>query len=332
LIITLMVLSVIGGRLIQLQGLDRSTYATLAVDQRINKLTLTAVRGPILDRAGNPLAETVDARDVVADPTQVVNATATAEALAPILHMGVRKLVTLLTVSGQYSLLSHAVTPAEGNAVLALDQPGIATPDTTKRIYPDGTLASNVVGLVHSSGVGASGLELQDQKLLAGRNGTRIFEVGVAGDPIPDGKDVLKAPIAGTGLKLTLNSDIQYEAQRAIEAQVSATKSQSGSVIVMDPTNGQILAMATAPGFNADHPSATANYNNPAVYDTYEPGSVMKGVTMSAALQEGLVTPTSEFVIPPTYSVAGTSFTDAETHGTEHLTLTGILAQSSNIG
>jgi cell division protein FtsI (penicillin-binding protein 3) len=332
LIIALMVLSVIGGRLIQLQGLDRSTYAALAENQRLNKLTLTAVRGPILDRDGNPLAETVDARDVVADPTQVVDARATAETLAPVLHMGVHRLVGLLTVPGQYSLLAHAVSPAAGNAVLKLDQPGIATPDTSKRIYPDGSLASNVVGLVHSSGIGASGLELADQKLLAGRNGTRVFEVGVAGDPIPDGKDVLKEPVAGTGLKLTLDSDIQYEAQRAISAQVSATRSQSGSVIIMNPSNGQILAMATAPGFNADHPSATTNYNNPAVYDTYEPGSVMKGVTMSAALQEHLVTPTSRFVIPPTYTVAGTPFSDAESHATEHLTLTGILAQSSNIG
>jgi cell division protein FtsI (penicillin-binding protein 3) len=326
-----MVLSVIGGRLIQLQGLDRSTYATLAQDQRLHKLTLTAVRGDILDRAGNPLAETVDARDVVADPTQVVNPTATAAALAPVLHMGVTRLLTMLTVPGQYSLLKHAVTPAEGNTVLQLNQPGIATPDTTKRIYPDGALASNVVGRFSGQG-NAFGLEGQDQKLLAGRNGTRDFEVGVAGDPIPDGRDVLKAPVAGTGIKLTLDSDIQYEAQRAIAAQVQATHSQSGTVIVTNPTNGQILAMATAPGFDPNHVTSSAGLGNPAVTDAYEPGSVMKGVTMSAALQEGLVTPTSRFVIPPSISVAGSTFRDAETHGTEHLTLTGILAESSNIG
>jgi cell division protein FtsI (penicillin-binding protein 3) len=326
-----MVLSVIGGRLIQLQGLDRSTYATLAQDQRLNKLTLTAVRGDILDRDGNPLAETVDARDVVADPTQVVNPTATAATLAPVLHIGVTKLLTMLTVHGQYSLLKHAVTPAEGNAVLQLNQPGIATPDTTKRIYPDGALASNVVGRFSGQG-SAFGLEGQDQKLLAGRNGQRVFEVGVAGDPIPDGRDVLKAPVAGTGIKLTLDSDIQYEAQRVIAAQVQATHSQSGTVIVTNPSNGQILAMATAPGFDPNHVTSSTGLGNPAVTDAYEPGSVMKGVTMSAALQEGLVTPTSRFVIPPSISVAGSTFADAETHGTEHLTLTGILAESSNIG
>jgi cell division protein FtsI (penicillin-binding protein 3) len=326
-----MVLSVIGGRLIQLQGLDRSTYATLAQDQRLNKLTLTAVRGDILDREGNPLAETVDARDVVADPTQVVNPTATAATLAPVLNIGVTQLLSMLTVPGQYSLLKHAVTPAEGNAVLQLNQPGIATPDTTKRIYPDGALASNVVGRFSGQG-DAFGLEGQDQKLLAGHNGTRVFEVGVAGDPIPDGRDVLKAPVAGTGIKLTLDSDIQYEAQRAIAAQVQATHAQSGTVIVTNPTNGQILAMATAPGFDPNHVTSSAGLGNPAVTDAYEPGSVMKGVTMSAALQEGLVTPTSRFVIPPSITVAGSRFADAETHGTEHLTLTGILAESSNIG
>jgi cell division protein FtsI (penicillin-binding protein 3) len=326
-----MVLSVIGGRLIQLQGLDRSTYATLAQDQRLHYLTLPAVRGDILDRDGNPLAETVDARDVVADPTQVVNPTATAAALAPVLHIGVTRLLTMLTGPGQYSLLKHAVTPAEGNTVLQLKRPGIATPDTTKRIYPDGALASNVVGRFSGQG-NAFGLEGQDQQLLAGRNGTRDFEVGVAGDPIPDGRDVVKAPVAGTGIKLTLNSDIQYEAQRAIAAQVQATHSQSGTVIVTNPTNGQILAMATAPGFDPNHVTSSAGLGNPAVTDAYEPGSVMKGVTMSAALQEGLVTPTSRFVIPPSISVAGSTFRDAESHATEHLTLTGILAESSNIG
>jgi cell division protein FtsI (penicillin-binding protein 3) len=332
LIATLMVLSVIGGRLIQLQGLDRSTYARLAEDQRLNQITLTAVRGDILDRDGNPLAETVDARDVVADPTQVVGPDVTARTLAPVLNMSASTLVSLLTVPGQYSLLKHAVTPAQGNAVLALNQPGIATPDTTKRIYPDGSLASNIVGRYTGQASTAFGLEGQDEKLLAGRNGTRIFEVGVAGDPIPDGRDVLKAPVPGTGIKLTLDSDIQYEAQRAIAAQVQATRSESGTVIVMNPSNGQILAMATAPGFDPNHITSSAGLGNPAVTDSYEPGSVMKGVTMSAALQEGLVTPTSKFVIPPSYSVAGSTFRDAETHGTEHLTLTGILAQSSNIG
>jgi cell division protein FtsI (penicillin-binding protein 3) len=327
-----MVLSVIGGRLIQLQGLDRSTYAALAENQRLNQITLTAVRGDILDRDGHPLAETVDARDVVADPTQVVGADVTARTLAPVLNMKVSTLVSLLTVPGQYSLLKHAVTPAEGNAVLALEQPGIATPDTTRRIYPDGGLASNIVGRYTGQASTAFGLEGQDDKLLAGRNGTRVFEVGVAGDPIPDGRDVLKSPVAGTGIKLTLDSDIQYEAQRAIASQVQATGSQSGTVIVMNPANGQILAMATAPGFDPNHVTSSAGLGNPAVTDSYEPGSVMKGVTMSAALQEGLVTPTSRFVIPPSYKVADTTFTDAETHPTEHLTLTGILAQSSNIG
>jgi cell division protein FtsI (penicillin-binding protein 3) len=133
---------------------------------------------------------------------------------------------------------------------------------------------------------------------------------------------------------LTLQRDIQYEAQRKIDQQVKATHSLSGTVIVMDPINGQVLALASAPSFNPNH-VARANSNDlgdPAVSVPFEPGSVNKVITMSAGLEDGLVTPRSRFVIPNTLSVAGTIFHDAEVHPTEHLTLTGILAESSNIG
>jgi cell division protein FtsI (penicillin-binding protein 3) len=140
--------------------------------------------------------------------------------------------------------------------------------------------------------------------------------------------------VSGTGLQLSLDSDLQYYAQQEIATQVKATRASSGTVIVMNPANGQVLALAVAPGFDPNHLATAkpADLGDPAITDPYEPGSVNKVITMSAGLEDGLVTPTSKFVIPPSLTVAGTPFHDAETHGTENLTLTGILAQSSNIG
>jgi cell division protein FtsI (penicillin-binding protein 3) len=338
LILTLIILSLIAGRLLQLQGLDRSAYAASAQSQQLQKQVLTATRGSITDRNGHAIATTVDANDVVADPEQIVGPGAVAEVvakLAPLLGQSSNVLATRLSAHTQYALLTQTpVTPATAAKVLALKVPGITTPATTRRIYPDGTLASNVVGFVGASGQGLGGLELNYQKQLAGHNGLTTFQVGADGDPIPDGATTTTPAVPGTSLRLTIQRDIQYEAQSAITKQVKATHAQAGTVIVMNPQNGQILALAVAPGFD---PNNLAKANNselgdPAVTDVYEPGSVLKAVTVSAALQHKLVTPNSRFIIPDSYEYNGTAFHDAESHATEHLTLTGILAKSSNIG
>jgi cell division protein FtsI (penicillin-binding protein 3) len=336
LLVALMILSLIGGRLLQLQGLDRSAYAASAQDQQLQRITLTATRGTITDRSGNVIATSVDARNVIADPEQISDPVAAADALGPLLNRRPGKLEQQLSAAGsQYALLTPTpVSPEVGDAILALKLPGITTPDTTRRTYPDGNLAANVVGFVGANGQGDGGLEYSYQRILAGRNGTDSYQVGANGDSIPDGRTSTTPAVPGSGLRLTLQRDIQFEAQRQIARQVKATKSLSGTVIVMNPRNGQILALASAPTFNPNklNKANTADLGDPAVSVPFEPGSVNKVITMSAALEDGLVTPDSHFVIPNTYTVAGTPFHDAESHDTEHLTLTGILAESSNIG
>lgn len=330
----MMLMSLIAARLVQLQGVDRATYAAAAAAQRLHTVTLTATRGTITDRNGKPLAETVDARDIVADPSEISDPAKVAAALAPVMHVKQATLVAEMSGPGQYARLAAAVTPAEGDAIDALDLAGISTPDASRRIYPDGMLASNVVGFVGAAGQGLGGLELSYQRQLAGRNGVAHYEVGANGAPIPDGRDLVTEAKPGDGLRLTLQRDIQFQAQQAIAAQVKATHALSGTVIVMNPRNGQILALGVAPGFDPNDLSKAkaANLGDPAVSDVYEPGSVIKSVTVSAALQNGLVRPNSRFVIPSRLSYGGSTFHDAENHGTEHLTLTGILAYSSNIG
>jgi cell division protein FtsI (penicillin-binding protein 3) len=331
-----MVLSLIAGRLLQLQGVDRSSYAASAQSQQQHTIALVAPRGNITDRNGHAIAATVDARNIVADPSQISDPAAAANTLAPVLHQPVDVLTAKLdNPDSQYALLTPTpITPSEGDAVLALKVPGITTQDTARRVYPDGTLASNVVGFVNAAGAGAGGLELSFNKVLAGHNGSESFQVGANGQPIPDGRTSLHPAVPGKTVRLTLQRDIQFEAQRAITHQVQVTGALSGTVVVMNPRNGQVLALASAPGFNPND-IAHANpdhLNDPAVSDGYEPGSVNKVITMAAALQDKLVTPLSRFVIPPSIHVSDSTFHDAESHGTERLTLTGILAKSSNIG
>ena len=331
---SLIVLSLVGGRLVQLQGLDRTTYTALAEKQRLHTVALTAPRGQILDRDGRPLAETVDARDVYADPHKVVDAAAESRQLAPVLGLDAPAVQVALQRDTSFVYLSRAVTPSLAARVMDLELPGIGVLPTTKRIYPAGTLASNVVGFANADGDGLAGLEYSFQKTLSGRNGVRTFETGLSGSPIPDGHDVVKPAIPGTGLKLTIQRDIQWKAQQAITAQVRAVHADSGTVIVMDPRSGQLLALAVAPGFDPNDPSKSpmSAFGDPAVSEVYEPGSVNKVITMSAALQDRLVTPNTPFTVPPMLHYAGFTFHDAEPHGIERLTLTGVLAKSSNIG
>jgi len=341
LIVVLMILSLIAGRLLQLQGVDRSAYADSANNQQYQAVTLPATRGSITDRDGHPLATTVDARNVVADPEQISDPELVAAKLAPVLGLTRGPLAQRLAAHTQYALLTPTpVTPAVGDRILALNLPGITTPDTSQRTYPNGTLASNILGYMVASpsadgGVeGGGGLELSYQRMLAGHNGTSSYQVGANGALIPDGQGTTDPAVPGTSLRLSIQRDIQYEAQRALADQVRATGALSGTVIVMDPRDGQLLAVATAPGFDPNHIASAnpANLGDPAVGDVYEPGSVNKVITMSAGLQDKLVTPDSRFIIPGSLDVDGTQFHDAESHGTERLTLTGILAKSSNIG
>jgi len=334
LIVILFVLTLVAGKLLELQGLNRSAYSSMAERQRLHTLTLTAPRGAIVDRTGQPLAETVDARDVYVDPHEVRHAAATAAGLAPLLGTDAATLLPKLGQKTSFVYLARAVTPALAQQVIALHLPGIGVLPSTKRIYPDGRLASNLIGFVHIDGSGAAGLEWGMQKVLAGHDGQQTFEAGLSGSPIPDGHNVVTKAQPGQTLQLTIDRDLQWEAQQAIAAQVRAVKADSGTVVVMDPRTGKLLALAVAPGFDANDPGAnpTLAGSDPAITDVYEPGSVNKVITMSAALQEKAYSPSSPFTIPGQLHYAGATFHDAEQHGTERLTLTGILAKSSNIG
>lgn len=327
-------LSALGLRLVWLQGVSATAYAAQGEAQRLQTTHTAAIRGQIRDSSGQVLAEDVDARAVYADPKFVRNAAAEAVTLAPLIDQSAQTLQPLLVQQNRFVWLARGLTPAQGRAVAAANLDGIEVLRETKRLYPDGNLGSNVVGFTNVDGKGLAGIEAAFNKELHGTAGTQTVEVDPGGRVIPGGIDKTTTAQPGDNITLTINADIQWEAQQAIAAQVAATQARSGSVIVLDPATGEVLADATAPSFSSSHPGAVSPdlTGNRTVSDYYEPGSVNKMIVAAAALQTGALSATSVLDIPPTLKIANSVFHDAETHGNERLTLTGILARSSNIG
>ena len=339
------VLSLFGARLVQLQGLDARTYAAEAEQGRLRTALLPAVRGTITDRNGVALATTVDAVNITADQTLISefsDPAATARVLSPVLGIEVAALQARLTGERRFAYVAKKVSPETWRAVRDLDLPdesieglpGIFGERTSKRVYPAGTTAANLVGFVGADGKGLGGLEYAMDDVLSGRDGHATYELSAGGRRIPSGVDSERQAVAGRDVTLTIDRDIQFVAQKAIAKAVASTSSQSGTVIVLDPRSGELLAVATAPTFDANKPGASraADRGNRPLTEPYEPGSTGKVLTAAALLEEGVVTPRTPITVPNRLSRAGKSFKDFEDHPTQYLTYAGTMAKSSNIG
>ncbi|WP_431782246.1 peptidoglycan D,D-transpeptidase FtsI family protein [Streptomyces chumphonensis] len=353
-----LVLLVFGLRLLQVQAVDANSFAAAADVNRYVTVPLAAERGTITDRGGHELATTVDAYDITADPylfgeerTGVPDAPARAAALlGPILGEDPAELERRLTdpPAPRYVRLAFQQTPQvwrqiqdlkktladqeekeEGVNVLA----GVYAEPRAKRVYPGHELASGVLGFVNSAGEGAGGLEAQLDTLLAGEDGTITYAQS-AGRRVPTAGGQEQPPTPGTGVELTLDRDIQWAAQEAITEQVRKSEADGGYVIVQDVRSGEVLAMASAPAFDPNDLSTASakNLGNPALQDVYEPGSTAKLMTMAAVLEEEVAAPGTHVTVPNRLPRAGRKFADDHDHETYHLTLTGVLAKSSNIG
>jgi cell division protein FtsI (penicillin-binding protein 3) len=329
------VLSLFVGRLLQLQGLDAATYAEVATKERLRSKVLLATRGQITDRYGVALATTVDARNVTADPVLVQDPDRTADALAPILRADRAALAgALRRPDTRFVYLAKSLPPRTWKRIAALGLPGIFAEPVAKRVYPGGDLAANIVGFVDAEGRGGGGLELALDRELAGRDGQATYEIGSGGKHIPTATNSETEPVPGTGVQLTIDRDVQWRAQQAIAQKVKEANAESGTVIVMDSRNGEILAMATAPTFDPAHvgTARAADRGNRVVSEVYEPGSTGKLLTAAAAIETGAMTPTTPVTVPRMLPRAGTTFHDHSPHDVLHLTFTGVLAKSSNMG
>ncbi|WP_396448222.1 peptidoglycan D,D-transpeptidase FtsI family protein, partial [Actinomadura sp.] len=331
------VLSLFAGRLVQLQTIESGKYTEEAMRQRLQEITLPAVRGDITDAQGHPLAMTVEARAIYADPSLIDagRRQSVVNALAPTLGLDPAALMKQISKPGtRFVYLAHGVRPDQARLITGWNLPGIGTLPEYRREYPNDSLAAGVIGFVNDTGKGAAGLESSMNGVLAGRAGWQRVEISLEGQHIPMGEDQKRPPVPGRGVRLTLQRDLQFKAQEAIEKQVKATRADSGSVIVMDPRTGKLLAMASAPGFDPNRYAEAdrSRWGSPLVQDAYEPGSTGKVVTAAAVMEYGGVTPRTPYTVPDKIKKYDVVFHDSHPHPTERLTFAGVLAKSSNVG
>jgi cell division protein FtsI (penicillin-binding protein 3) len=334
LVLICVLLSLLAGRLVQLQGLDASTYVAVAGHDRLRPVVLPAQRGPILDRSGEPLARSTDAFHLTTDQTLVVDPAAYALQLDSLLDADARSIQRALTGERRFKYVAKSLSPQTWREIDELDLQGIYAESASQREYPAGAVAGNVIGFVGAEGHGLAGVELSMESMLAGEHGERACQLSAGGHCIPLGNGNRRAPIAGGGVRLTIDRDIQWYAEQALARQVAAAKADAGNLVVIDTRTFEIVAMATTPTVDPNDPAAVddANRGNRTVEEAYEPGSVFKPLTMAAVIEEGKAEPNSVLTVPDHVERSGEVINDYYGHGAEQMTLAGVLAKSSNVG
>ncbi|NDH17819.1 MAG: penicillin-binding protein 2 [Actinobacteria bacterium] len=331
---TAVVASVFAARLVDLQAVRGEALADAALSQRLRTLEIPAYRGSILDRTGQALAVTVEARHVTADQTLIEDPAALSVELAPILEVPQDVLADRLTGEKRFMYVAKGVTPETWDRISSLRLPGIFSEETSQRTYPAGDLASHIVGFVQGDGSGGAGIESAFNDILTGTPGQQTYERGPGGRVIPTQNQSSTAAVAGSDVQLTIDRDVQFVAQEALQGVVQRSGASSATAVVMDVRTGEILAMATAPDFDPNRftQSTDDDRRNRAITDIFEPGSTGKVITAAAVINEGVVDPLTPIKVPGKLERAGKKFNDYWEHGTLRLTMTGAFAKSSNIG
>ncbi|CAB4331056.1 MAG: penicillin-binding protein 2 [Actinobacteria bacterium] len=342
------ILTIFACQLIRVQIIQASEYQLKASNEMQSTRVIQAPRGEITDVNGIAFARSVSAINIVVDQTQITDPARVAAFVAPILGLSETDIQTSITGTRKYAIVMRNARPAMWDQLTkALNDYNkvLENKDLGERIigffpervfireYPSGELISSLIGFVRSDGVGASGIESGLNSTLTGTEGRYSYARG-NGAEIPGSQQELVAAKAGTNIRLTINRDVQWVAAEAIASAVKSSAASSGTVIVMDPKTGAIVAHATAPTFNPNNTKkvALSLMRNPSVQDVYEPGSTGKVMTMAAALEEKTITPTTVFSVPYSLTRGGSKFHDHDKHPIQYLTSTGILAVSSNTG
>ena len=325
-----MLLLAVVGKLIDVQVLDRGTYVAVGEDQRMRTVALDASRGRILDREGHDLALSVSRPSVFADPSQIEDPAATAHALAPVLGVNPVDLTDDLSRDSRFVYLDRRIDDDLASEIVELELDGVHLFEEPARFTPSEALARSIIGKVADDQTGSTGIELLYDDVLTGTPGEVRYERARDGGTIAAAGQTRVAPVAGDDVVLTLDRSLQYEAERVLSEQVDEMDAKGGMVVISDPETGEILALANITR-NTDDEIITAGANR-AVIDVFEPGSVNKVITIAAALEEGIVEPDSERVVPWRYQVSDHQFSDDHSHPTDPMSVTQILAQSSNVG
>ncbi|WP_232820371.1 penicillin-binding protein 2 [Brachybacterium sp. YJGR34] len=336
----------LSGRLVWVQGLDASARAQEAIEQRTVTRTIPALRGDILDRDGTTLASSVERYDLWVNQLQVdeylENSTtaevtgieAAAKELAPVLGWSESETRDALTGDAGFSYLLKNVEPEVRDAVIALKIPGIGADRVAERIYPAGSVGGNILGFVGSDGAALAGTELSFDEELRGTDGETSYERGAGGQIIPTGSQETTPAVDGSDVLLTIDRDLQWKAQQIVAGAVEQVGGTGGSAVVYNSRTGEVLALAEYPTYDPNDPGAAEeeDLGNRSISNVFEPGSTGKLFTIAAALEEGTVTPETEYEIPYERYFEGHRIKDSHVHPDQQLTTAGVLKNSSNVG
>jgi cell division protein FtsI/penicillin-binding protein 2 len=304
-----------------------------AAVQQTSDITVPAQRGAIMDRNGVELAVSQPAVTIAATPYLVKDPAAVAAKLARRLGRPEDELLhELARRDTGFVYLAHRVSPARAHRVQRMDIEGLEFIPEFERSYPRDWMASQLLGVTGTDHQGLSGLEYSLDEFLRGRDGKRRLTKDALGDAI-ELRDT-RPTIPGTSVRLTLDAAIQERAEDVLAEVGQQLQPKGATAIVMDPRDGAILALANWPQVNANAPGDAPDYarQNRAIGATYEPGSTFKAITVAGALEEGEVTPDTQFNLPPTIRVADREIGESHPVGYRTLTTRGILEQSSNVG
>ncbi len=324
------------GRLVYLQLYDKARYTTLAHAQRIQPTVIDAQRGNIYDRSFNLLAKSIDAYSIHVIPSQNRDVTAAAEQLAlylPIKAEEIKALFEKHQATQTNFWLARKLSLETAAEIGALNIPGIKLITRPQRFYPKGTLAAHVLGIAGIDNQGLEGIEFFYDHVLAGIPGRLEQEKDAVQRQIPGGVENLTPPQNGHDLVLTIDSVIQYIAERELKDVISTTKSNAGVILIIKPTTGEILANAVYPTFNPNNYQAYDSrcFRNIAVTDQYEPGSTFKVLTAASALDSGIVDAEREFYSGPSWSVNGGVIRSSNIYGYGKISFLTALQKSDNI-
>ncbi|WP_369598835.1 peptidoglycan D,D-transpeptidase FtsI family protein [Arthrobacter sp.] len=355
-VLMLAFLLVIAGRLVMVQGLDVGNLAQAAENQRTVVQSLPAVRGKIVDVNGKVLAESIIRYNITVSQINLADYTkykhrnvdpktgdsTTVEytkdeglqQLANVLSMDFADVKKKSTGEANFNYITQDVSPQIEKKVAELGIPGIYSEAVTKRVYPMGAVGGPIVGFVDTSGKPLAGIEQTMNDKLTGTDGSRTFQAGKNGIIIPTAPVRTVPAVDGETVKLTIDQDIQYYAQQAAQQQKEQYSAQWASITVIEAKTGKVVAIADSDSYDPNNVAASdpKNIGSRTVSSVVEPGSTSKIMTAAALVQEGLATPMSEYLVPPTLTIDGQNFSDSFVHGTEKRTLAGIIADSMNTG
>ncbi len=332
-------LLVVTGALVNYQLIRGPELKAEAENNRSNVITLQARRGTIYDRNGNVLAMSEDCRTIYCNPKEISEPYLTAEVIAEHLGGSSSDYVDALSLDTTFSYVRRKVTVETAEAIVKelanKELHGVYLLPDSRRVYPYGAVGGQVLGIVGIDGDGLSGLELYYDDLLSGENGEMIIETGLGGTPIAGAVAQTTDAVDGTDIVISLDINVQRVAEEQIVAGVKEYKADSGSVMVTDPQNGEILAACSTPMVDVSDLSVVEDGSTSLklVSSSYEPGSIFKVLTAAIGIEKGVVSPTSTFYVPAYLQVGDDMVGDDDDRSYDmQMTLREILRRSSNTG